>query len=205
MRGAPVIALAVVVLAAATSSVFAADPPSKPAPSGSRTPAVQLASGEVEGDSWSTSVRREHGVPAGDPAAGGLPCIEARSESFSGGSVSVACAFGRPLTPSGGALWATSSRPGEANGGTATTAVAMVFAPAAASLEATRLDGTVETVRLKRLSVSQARKAGLKRLRYAAFATAGLWCVRRLESFDRGGQRLWKSGDERKRSCVSGR
>jgi hypothetical protein len=201
MRGAAVLALAVVALAAATGSVFAADPPTKPATSSSKTPSVQLASGVVEGYSWSASVRRESGAPADEPAAGALPCIEASSEGFTGGNAAATCAFGRPLTRSGGALWVTSSQPNEAKGGTAMTAVAMVFAPATASLKATRLDGTVETIRLKRLTASQARKAGLKRLRYAAFATAGLWCVRQLESFDRGGQRLWKSGDARKRSC----
>jgi hypothetical protein len=45
--------------------------------------------------------------------------------------------------------------------------------------------------------------AGLKRLRYAAFATSGTWCVARLESFDRDGNRLWRSEDLRKKSCPN--
>ncbi|HEY1855421.1 MAG TPA: hypothetical protein VGG40_12630 [Solirubrobacterales bacterium] len=163
---------------------------------------MQLASGEFGADSWSTSLRRESGVSAGNPAANALPCIEARSASLNGGNTTVSCVFGRPLTLSTGPLWVTSSEPNEAEGRTAMTAVAMVFAPVTASFKATRLDGTVETVGLKRLSAGKARKAGLKRLRYAAFATTGRWCVTQLESFDRAGQRLWASSDARKRSCA---
>jgi hypothetical protein len=79
----------------------------------------------------------------------------------------------------------------------------MVFAPLAAYVEATRPDGTVERIKLKRLTTGQARKAGLKRLRYTAFATAGLWCVTRIVSFDRAGQRLWRSGNLRKKTCST--
>jgi hypothetical protein len=203
MRGAPVIALAVIVLAAAISSVGAAAPLDEAAAIGPRTPSVKLASGVVGADSWSASLRRESGVSADNPAAKDLPCIEARSAGFSGGNVTVSCAFGQPLTPSADPLWVTSSEPNEADGGTAMTAVAMVFAPVTASLKATRLDGTLETIRLKRLTAEQARKAGLKRLRYAAFATTGRWCVTQLESFDRAGHRLWESSDARKRSCAT--
>ena len=80
----------------------------------------------------------------------------------------------------------------------------MVFAPRVAYVQATRSGGTVETIKLKRLTGGQARKSGLKRLRYAAFATAGLWCVARLESFDRTGQRLWRSGNLRGKTCSIG-
>lgn len=83
------------------------------------------------------------------------------------------------------------------------TAVAMVFAPATAAVEATLVGGRMETIGLRRLTSEQARTAGLGRLRYAAFATAGRWCVARLESFDRAGHRLWRSRDLRKRSCPA--
>ena len=83
------------------------------------------------------------------------------------------------------------------------TAVVMVLAPVAAEVKATLVGGTVETIGLKRLTGAQARTGGLKRLHYAAFATAGTWCVARLESFDRDGQRLWRSEDLRKRSCPA--
>ncbi len=203
MRGAPVLALAVIALATAISSMGAATPPDSAAASGPRTPSVHLASGRVGADNWSTSLRRESGVSTDNPAANALPCIAASSTGLTGGNTTVTCAFGRPLTPSAGPLWVTSSEPNDADGGTAMTAVAMVFAPVTASLKATRLDGTVETVRLKRLTANQARKAGLKRFRYAAFATTGRWCVTQLESFDRAGQRLWESSDARKRSCAT--
>ena len=80
----------------------------------------------------------------------------------------------------------------------------MVFAPRAAYVEATHPGGTLETIKLKRLTRGQARKSGLKRLRYAAFATVGPWCVARLESFDRTGQRLWRSGNLRGKTCSIG-
>jgi hypothetical protein len=203
MRGAPAIALAAIALMTATSSGGMAASPSTATPSGPRTPSVQLASGQVEADSWSSSLRRESGVSAENPAARDLPCIEVRSAGLTGGNTTVSCAFGRPLTPSTGPLWVTSSEPNEAEGGTAMTAVAMVFAPVTASLKATRLDGTVEIVGLKRLTARKARKAGLKRLRYTAFATPGRWCVTQLESFDQAGQKLWTSSDARKWSCAT--
>jgi hypothetical protein len=83
------------------------------------------------------------------------------------------------------------------------TAVAIVFAPVTAYFKAARSDGRVETINLKRLTAGQAETASLKRLRYVAFATGGSWCVTRLESFDQAGQRLWRSGDVRRKFCVS--
>jgi len=70
--------------------------------------------------------------------------------------------------------------------------------------KATLRDGRVETIGLKRLTSDQARAAGLRRLRYTAFATTGAWCLARLESFDRVGHMLWRSGSLRKQSCQPG-
>lgn len=203
MRGAPVTALVLLVLAAAAGSAYAADPPS-PTASGSKNPSVKLGSGEVGGDLWSASVRRQQGAAQGTAGAEDRPCIEVSSARANGGSSTVACTFSRRLTPTGGPLWVTTSEPEEAGAEPAMTAVAMVIAPVTAYLEATHVDGTVEKIGLKRLTAGQARRAGLKRLRYTAFAAPGTWCVARLESFDRAGRRLWRSGNVREKSCTVG-
>jgi hypothetical protein len=203
VRGAPVIALVVLAVAAAVPWTPSANARVEPGAGRPKTPSVGLGSGEVEGDSWAASVRRERA--AGDEALAGKnrACVEVRTAALSGGGTSLACGFARPLTPSGGPLWATSSEPDEARTETAMTAVVIVFAPVTAYFKAARSDGTLETINLKRLTADQARTAGLERLRYAAFATAGPWCVTHLESFDRAGQRLWQSGDVQRKFCAS--
>lgn len=132
------------------------------------------------------------------------PCLSIGSKRINGGEGGETCTFGARLSPDGGGLWTTTSEPNQAETETGMTAVAMVFAPVAASVQATLVGGSVETIGLRRLTSAQARTAGLARLRYAAFATVGTWCVARLESFDRTGHRLWRSGDLRERSCRAG-
>jgi len=201
MRGILAIALVVVAAAVAASSVCAAGSLSRRASDGSKTASVTLGSGEIEGDSWSASLRREQGTAGEGPRGKERPCIEAISQGVGGGESATACVFAQSLTPRRGGLWVTASKLNEARAEAAMTAVAMVFAPRVAYVEATRPGDTVETIKLKRLTGGQARKSGLKRLRYTAFAIAGLWCVARLESFDRTGQRLWRSGDLRGKTC----
>lgn len=164
---------------------------------------VVIGSGETAGDPWSASVRREDGAAPVKRVAELQPCLSLGSEGFNGGEGGETCTFRARLTPEGGALWITTSQPNQAETETAMTAVAMVFAPATASAKATLLGGGVETISLRRLTSEQAGTAGLGRLRYAAFATAGTWCMARLESFDGAGHRLWRSEDLRKRSCPA--
>jgi hypothetical protein len=164
---------------------------------------VVIGSGEIASDSWAASVGREDGAAQAKRVAQLQPCLSLSSERFNGGEGGETCTFGARLTPEGGALWITTSEPNQAETETAMSAVAMVFAPVAASVKATLVGGRVETIGLRRLTSEQARTAGLGRLRYAAFATAGTWCVARLESFDRAGHGLWRSGDPRKRSCPA--
>lgn len=164
---------------------------------------VVIGAGEVAGDSWSASVRREDAAASVKHVAELQPCLSIGSERINGGEGGETCTFGSRLSPEGGVLWITTSEPNQAETETAMTAVAMVFAPVVASVKATLVGGTVETIGLRRLTSAQARTTGLARLRYAAFATAGTWCVARLESFDRAGHRLWRSGDLRKRSCPA--
>ena len=190
-----ILATALLVAAAvAASSAYAA---------GFSIPSVTLGSGEIGTDSWSASLRREQGTAGEGPGGKERPCIEVVAQGVGGGQAATACAFSQRLTPRWGGLWVTASGLSEARTEAAMTAVAMVFAPRVAYVQATRPGGTVDTIKLKRLTGGQARKSGLKRLRYAAFASAGLWCVVRLESFDRIGQRLWRSSSFRRETCST--
>lgn len=203
VRGILATALVVVVAIAAASSVYAAGFLSRPASDGPRTPSVTLGSGEIGADSWSASLRREQGSEGEGPRGRERPCIEVRSQGYGGGEAATACVFAQRLTPRRGGLWVTASKLNEARTEAAMTAVAMVFAPPAAYVEVTRPGGTMEAIKLKRVTGGQARRSGLKRLRYTAFAVAGHWCVARLESFDRTGQRLWRSPSTRRKTCST--
>jgi hypothetical protein len=199
VRGALAITLIVVASVAVTGSAYATS-----SPVDYRTAPAMLGSGEIEGDHWSASVSVPQGAGKDEPGADDRPCISVTAERLGGGGGSATCTFSQSLTPERGGLWVTTSEPNQAETETAMTAVAMVFAPAAASVKATLRDGAVETIGLGRLTQAQAKAAGLKRLRYAAFATTGAWCMARLESFDGGGHRLWRSGDLRKKPCPLG-
>lgn len=202
MRGAQVkllFALAAIAAVASVSAALASETPSD----SSRYSSVTLGTGELVGDPWSASVRREDGAAQVKRVAELQPCLSIRSKRTNGGEGGEACTFRSRLTPEGGALWVTTSEPNETETETAMTAVAMVFAPKAAAVKATLVGGRVEAIGLKRLTSQQARTAGLGRLRYTAFATAGTWCVTRLESFDRAGRRLWRSHNLREQSCPA--
>jgi len=191
--------LAVMVIVVSAAAAIASGAASEPSNTGS----VVIGSGEIDGDSWSASVGREKvGAHAGHVAEL-QPCLGINSNRLNGGEGGETCTFGSRLSPESGALWIMSSEPNQAETATAMTAVAMVFAPATASVKATLVGGSVETIGLRRLTSAQAKTAGLRRLRYAAFATAGTWCVARLESFDPTGHMLWRSGNLRKRSCPA--
>jgi hypothetical protein len=203
VRGMLATALVAVAAAVAASSACAAGPLSRPASNGSERPAVTLGSGEIEGDSWSASLRRQQGAAGEGPRGKERPCIGVVSQGIGGGEGATACVFAQRLTPRRGGLWVTASKLNGTGTEAAVTAVAMVFAPRAAYVEATHPGGMVETIKLRRLTRGQAKKSGLKRLRYVAFATVGPWCVARLESFDRTGQRLWRSGNVRRKTCST--
>src|SRR5882757_5796069 len=144
---------------------------------GSHAGSVVLGTGDIAGDSWSASVGREEGAAHAGPVAELQPCLGIGSKRLGGGNGGETCTFGSRLSPELGGLWITTSEPNQAETETAMTAVAMVFAPVTASVKATLRDGRVETIGLKRLTSDQARAAGLRRLRYTAFATTGAWCL----------------------------
>jgi len=193
------LALAAIATVASVSAALA----SETASGSSHYSSVTLGAGEIAGDPWSASVRREDGAAHAKRVAELQPCLGISSKRFNGGDAGEACTSRSRLTPEGGALWITTSEPNEAETETAMTAVAMVFAPKTAAVKATLLGGRVEAIGLKRLTSQQARTAGLGRLRYTAFATGGTWCVTRLESFDRAGHRLWRSHNLREQSCPA--
>jgi hypothetical protein len=203
VRGALAITLIVVALVAVTDSAYATSSPGSVQVAFRTSPAT-LGSGEIGGDHWSASVSGPQGSGKDEPGADDRPCISVTAERFGGGGSTATCTFSQSLTPGGGGIWVTTSEPNQAETETAMTAIAMVLAPAAASVKATLRDGTTETIGLRKLTQAQGKAAGLKRLRYAAFATAGAWCMARLESFDRGGHRLWWSGDLSKKACPLG-
>ena len=198
MRGMRVTGLLILMVMATAVTV-----PTAVASDGSPAGPVVLGSGEIAGDAWSASVRREHGAAQARRLAELQPCLDIGSERLGGGEGGEACTSPSWLSPERRGLWITTSEPNQAETETAMTAVAMVFAPVTASVKATLLDGRVETIGLKRLTSDQAGKAGLRRLRYAAFATTGAWCLARLESFDSHGRLLWQSGNLRDRECAS--
>jgi hypothetical protein len=202
VRGARVKLLFALTAIATVASVSAALG-SEAAPGSSRYSSVTLGAGEIVGDPWSASIRREDGAAQAKPVAELQPCLSISSKRFNGGEGGETCTFRSRLTPESGALWTTTSEPNQAETETAMTAVAMVFAPRAAAVKATLVGGKVETIGLRRLTSQQARAAGLGRLRYTAFATAGTWCVTRLESFDRAGHRLWRSHNLLEKSCPA--
>jgi hypothetical protein len=187
---------------ATVASVYAGLAPEAASASSHYSP-VPLGAGEIAGDPWSASVRREDGAAQARRVAELQPCLSISSKRFNGGEGGEACTSRSRLTPEGGALWITTSEPNGAETETAMTAVAMVFAPKTAVVKATLLGGKVEAIGLRRLTPQQARRAGLGRLRYTAFATAGTWCVTRLESFDRAGHRLWRSHNLLEQSCPA--
>lgn len=164
-----------------------------------------IGSGVIAGDQWSASVVRESGAAHAEGVAERQPCLSINSERSNGGQGGETCSFGSHLTAEGEPLWIMTSQPNEAETETAMSAVAMVFAPSTARVKATLVGGEVGWIGLRRLTTDQAVTAGLARLRYTAFATPGSWCLSRLESFDRTGHRLWRSGDLRMRSCPAKR
>lgn len=202
MRGAHVNLLFVLTAIATVASASVALA-SESASGGSHYSSVTLGAGEIAGDPWAASVRREDGAAQPKRVAELQPCLSISSRRFNGGEGGGTCTFRARLTPDSGPLWITTSEPNQAETETAMTAVAMVFAPESASVKATLVGGRVEAIGLRRLTSQQARTAGLGRLRYTAFATAGTWCVTRLESFDRAGHRLWRSDNLREQSCSA--
>jgi hypothetical protein len=85
-----------------------------------------------------------------------------------------------------------------------TTAIALAFSPAVMTLKMDFLDGSQETISLRKLNIRQAKKARLEQLRYTAFAVRGPWCPKHLASYDAHGRLLWESAISDPRTSPSG-
>jgi hypothetical protein len=162
---------------------------------------IGLAGGHLGDYEWTVKVKRPEG-PAGAGPQGALrPCLLVGTKwapSATGFSRSLyrACAGRRgrlratdpPLMRSGG-LAKSGLRAG-------ITAVGMVASPAVQRVRVQLGGGEWRTVRLDRLSRTQASSAKLGRLSYAAFAVRGTWCSERIVTLDAAGDPLWDSGTD---------
>ena len=162
---------------------------------------IGLAGGQVGDFQWSVKVKRPEGRAGAGPQGAMRPCLlvgtkwEPGSAGFSRSQYR-ACAGRRgrltatdpPLLRSGG-LATTGASAG-------ITAVGMVAPPAVHRVRVALGGGDWMTVRLHRLSRTQAQAAKLGRLRYAAFAVRGVWCTERVVTLDAAGTPLWDSGTD---------
>jgi hypothetical protein len=80
----------------------------------------------------------------------------------------------------------------------------MVSAPAVRRVRITFRGGSEETIQMQPIHSEQARRLGLGRFRYAAFAIRGAWCAERLVSLGAAGSVLWDSGLDSYRCGTGG-
>lgn len=172
-----------------------------PAAAAKPSPWIGLAGGRVGDVVWSVKAKRSAGREGAGRRGTRRPCLLVGTKWQIGPfdyrrSKFRRCAPGsRRLSPAGPPLIASGVQPG-AGAAPRLTAVGMIFAPAARRVRATLSDGSGETIRLEVPTPLQARRAGLGRFRYAAFAVRGAWEAERLVSFNAKGGRLWDSGTD---------
>jgi hypothetical protein len=188
------VAAALVVLSAAVAQASATE----------RGQSVDLAGGRLGNYEWSVRVQR----PAGGAPAAQRPCLSV-SALWRRGRFDYrrtrfrqcAEASGR-LAAADGPLVASAGQPSDRSSARI-TAVGMLFAPSVARVKITLAGGNTRTVRLDKLTSSQAQAAGLRPVRYAAFVVHGNWCAERLVSENAAGKTLWDSGVD-EYTCASG-
>jgi hypothetical protein len=161
---------------------------------------IGLAKGQVGDYEWSVKIKRPEG-PAGAGPEGALrPCLlvgtkwEVGSYSFRRSKYRACAQRQGHLTATDPPLIGSGIQPKNASG-SGLTAVGMVLAPAVRRARVTLSSGSQVTVPLHHLTPDQARSAKLgRRLRYAAFAVRGEWCVERIVTLNSAGTPLWDSG-----------
>lgn len=162
---------------------------------------IGLAGGHLGDYEWTVKVKRPEG-PAGAGPQGALrPCLLVGTK-FEAGPSGFSRSQYRACAGRQGRLRATDP-PLLRSGGLATTglearitAVGMVASPAVREVRVQLGGGEWRSVRLDRLSRSQASSAKLGRLSYAAFAVRGPWCSERIVAVNASGQTLWDSGTD---------
>jgi hypothetical protein len=159
---------------------------------------VGLASGQVGDYVWSVKTKPSEGGPSAGRDGAERPCIyvgttwEIGPYSYRRSKYRQCAGPGR-LGPSEPPLIASGAQP-STGANVDMTAVGMIFPSVARRVRVTLAGGQAKTIPLHQLSPGQARKAGLRRFRYAAFAVHGIWCAERLVSLDAQGRALWDSG-----------
>jgi hypothetical protein len=76
------------------------------------------------------------------------------------------------------------------------TALGIIAAPSVRRVHFDLCSGRGLTIALQRPDSAAVTGTALPRLRYAAFAFHGTWCIRGMRTVARGGRLLWESGDE---------
>ncbi len=182
------LALVPLVLSAATAGAAAPQPE------------VGLGNGQIGDYQWAVAVKRPQALPNSAGQGARQPCLMVGTTWQLGPfsyrrSKSRQCASSSGLSASGAPLIARGVQP--STGAPARmTAVGVVVAPAVSRIEVTLANGVKRTIHLERLSSAAARRAGLERFRYFAFAARGEWCAQRLVTESASGRALWDSGTD---------
>lgn len=159
---------------------------------------IELGNGSDGNFLWSIKAKLREGSTGEGPLGAQRPCLLVAA-SWQTGQLEYhrskyrQCAPASPLPRSGPPLVAAAMQP-STDTPSQMSAIGMIFAPAADRVRVTFAGGAVEILELHRLSPGQALAAGLRHLRYAAFAIHGTWCAERLVSLDRQRRVLWDSG-----------
>jgi hypothetical protein len=103
------------------------------------------------------------------------------------------CGSGQALSDVSPPLVAMGMQPA-GDGSGKMSVVGMISGPAVRRVRITFRGGAEETIQMRPIESEQARRLGLGRFRYAAFAIRGVWCAERLVSLGAGGGVLWDSG-----------
>lgn len=159
---------------------------------------VELAEGRVGNFDWSVRASRLTG-PAGLGTKGRRrPCLAVAAGRSIGQSYRVRevelCSRVPGYLAAKEPPLVVQAREPSSGGRTATTIIAMAFAPAVRSVEIAVASGYGQTWRPRRLNARQGRKARLVRFRYIAVARRGWWCADQLITYGQGGNELWNSG-----------
>jgi hypothetical protein len=186
LRHPGILAAAVCLLTVTAPAAGAAEEPSQ---------WLGLAGGQVGEFEWSVKVKR----PASAGGAGEQrPCLmvgtkwELSSYSFRRSRFRTCADASTKLTPQAPPLIASGVQPSTGRQGI--TAVGILVAPAVRRVAVTLANGRRTVIRLDRLTPEQARRARIRRFRYAAFVVRGIWCADRLATLNARGRVLWDSG-----------
>jgi hypothetical protein len=158
-----------------------------------------LESGQVGIYRWAVKVKRPASRTSTGLGAERHPCLLVGTKkqvgrfNFSAGRYRDCVDSADELTATSAPLIASGTAPSHGRARTP-TAVGMIVAPAVHTIRVTLADGSRMSIRPLRLTPAQARRAGLRRFRYAAFFVRGLWCPRQLVSRSAPGTTLWDSG-----------